>query len=1197
MMSLIEHDKQWTRFLGSENCPPILGLSPLSVTDSETVSALVRSHLATAGPATSLQLLLRLLRLYPSIMTVWLARKAGEAYELGTFWELFEAKLGISISPNDRPRFANEFRQTCRRVMSHYVEPTTVGSFKYVEAFLFQAGLPLCFCQHFASVLRDVERRYGLPDPEAPEAGDDLQDSLRVSLRHAPPNLRRALQGPAGPFICSGALRVLLEAGDANINPALREALETAFANQRGAQLRRSARAPFLRVGNDLGSLEVVGPKQDAGLVMPGCLVWKVNEARYPTAHWDEFVMPVGKEQRLTVELLGLRGGLDVSRNFNLRLDDREQPFMVFDFTTRKQRRVEVSPSVGLKGGKHWILHPTSHTLRPATTRFEWLNGEYAVSLLELRPGTDAQLTGAATWSFKADRSPFCEFDANAFPTDDGERICYGATAAVKVWLPTEAIESKWGNWSLEISTSEKSHRWPVIGGEQAGDMVQCRADVSQFLEDLGPGLHQLTIAVARSGRKPEFAREFWYWVGLESYSEGSAFHLAVMPVNLLRPQCQGFKIAGNAITHRRTESPRHALAFDLNGNVKTFHWLQAGIYLESLEKRAGQAVQTQFHPLGERFSASIDSHRFLRIWQIPAIEAELLVNGRQVQFIPAGSERPYVDVSLADLSTKFLNGGTISLRRGGQETLIAKFTRPLTPTEISLSSKDGYRSLRLNFLDEVRWVKPRVRELVSGRVVEYSGSEFDSSGHCIFTAEELPAIECSNVSEAWVSWLEGLDALATQAAHATESNRGHVITVNVPKEGWPAGLWLVELELRREETSDWQPLITEKGKLIPVLVAGPREENDSPRQRAFWTAYEGRHDLAAVSLPDLGASPNDLFDLLGDVSRLVERGFAKDIQLKFAWLEHLFHELGRLTGKSLNTADSKSTTKLLNLACIETNHGNADAISQRSLFVTVPELLALPTFHYASISATHPLAESLRWCARLATRDSVFDAFREVIVDAFANQNAPAPEMLRVLQCFGNFAAIVQAATTEGIADGLAHFNYSRYFRQVVGPIHEAQPQPEWDDRTALSRAHVEWALSKLVERRQAGATNVALGAVNALLDQAPAFSNWLRSNLSQHANLMPANIWAQPWPVVAFDDDDLVENCCRFASMFALAARASGAEWLRFEDVIQWLTVGGVAHHSDEATIATLVGMAAELFGYYLMFWELMIRTYPHA
>jgi hypothetical protein len=92
-----------------------------------------------------------------------------------------------------------------------------------------------------------------------------------------------------------------------------------------------------------------------------------------------------------------------------------------------------------------------------------------------------------------------------------------------------------------------------------------------------------------------------------------------------------------------------------------------------------------------------------------------------------------------------------------------------------------------------------------------------------------------------------------------------------------------------------------------------------------------------------------------------------------------------------------------------------------------------------------------------------------------------------------------------------------------------------------------------------------------------------------------MPTSVWKLPWLPVSFDDD-LMENCCRFASIFALSARAAGFGWLSFQDVTDWLTAQNVETGAEEGALATLVGMAPELFGYYLMFWELMIRTHPH-
>jgi hypothetical protein len=1149
-------------------------------------------------------MLLQLLQFRPAIMAVWLARKAGEAYEFGTFWDLFEGKLGIQIPPSERRRFADEFKDACMDVMSDYTFPTSLGAFKYVETFLFQAGLPLCHCQRFADCLREVERRYGLPDPDSPEAGQELQEALLTygGFRIAAPTLKRAVQGPAGPFICQAALEVLLEVATADINPKLREALERAFANQRASQLRRSARQPYPRLSQDLGSLEIVGPRQDGNLVSQNGLVWVANGARYPTPYWDEFVFPVRGESRVNVELLGLRGGQALSRTFSLRVSDLEQPFLVFDAATRRFRRPETGQAVRFKSGSYWVLHPVQYRVSPGSVRYEWLDGRHAVSLMQLRPGSGAQLEGQSTWSFKPDQSPFCEIRAESLVSDEGERLYYGWREPIEVWLPLEAVESRRAGWSLHVSAAGIEENRSLVEAEYAADMMRCRVDVSQFLARLWAGLHRLEISISRPGRKSDCSHQLWFWAGLEAYDEGRSFRVAVPPQNLLLHKCQGFSIADRAIAHKRTDSPRHTLTFDVSGTPREFQWSQIGVYLESFEKKAGQTIRPQAHRLGDTFSASIDSLRYLRIWQIPAAEAALLVNRQQVQHVPAESARPWLDLSLAHLSTLFPNGGEVVLSSQGHESTIARFTRPLIPLRVDITSGGGHRCLNLSFADRVRWVRPRVREIVAGRTIDWEGEGFDSSGRCVFRSDLVPQVDCSSLNTESGNWPDGLNAtanvLAGQDWPEASSQDDHPITLNVPDDGWPAGLWLVELQVRRSESADWQVVTSEDGRLIPLLVAGTRSEVEDVRQKVLLGAYQAGtiQPGSPLSLTDLAASHAELFELLAEISLLVERGFAPEVREQFGWLEHLFHELGRLTGKTLGAADRHHTANLLDLACIETVQVDGGSLTRRSLFVTVPELLALPTDHYAGISANQPLAQSLRWCARLSAHDLVFDAFRDLLAEVCANPCGPAPDMFRVLRHFRNFTDLLQTSDPRASTDDFAWFDYDRYFRQTIGLLQQAQPQPEWDERSALGRAHIEWALSKFAERRRSASENLALGAVNALLDTAPVFRTWLRQNLKVHSTIMPSATWGAPWLTVSFDDDDLMENCCRFASVFALAARAAGAGWLSFESVIAWLTEHGAARQADEATIATLVGMGPELFGYYLMFWELMIRAYPH-
>ena len=229
-------------------------------------------------------------------------------------------------------------------------------------------------------------------------------------FRVAPPILKRAVQGPAGPFICQAALEVLLDVATAGINPKLREALERAFSNERPSQLRRSARQPYPQLSEDLSSLEIVGPPQDGSLVSQNGLAWMVNGRRYPTPHWEEFVYPVHGESRITVELLGLRGGQTLSRTFNLHVTDLAQPFVIFNYATYRFRRHETGQTVRLKSGSYWVIHAIQHRLSPANIRYEWLDGEHVVSLLELRPGSDTQLEGPSQWLLKRTSLLFARF-------------------------------------------------------------------------------------------------------------------------------------------------------------------------------------------------------------------------------------------------------------------------------------------------------------------------------------------------------------------------------------------------------------------------------------------------------------------------------------------------------------------------------------------------------------------------------------------------------------------------------------------------------------------------------------------------------------------------------------------------------------------------------------------------------------------
>jgi hypothetical protein len=1162
-------NKKWSDILGSDKCPAVLGLLGLSEAECDEVSGLVRTATEDSRPYYKFSLLKKLLIQHPAIIAIWLARKAGEAYELGAFWDRFKAKIGVEIQPYDRPLFAQLFRDMCLRVMFEYAKPPEPGALKHVETFLFQAGLPLCHCERFAALIHQVERQYGLPDHASPDAGQELCDRvLESSSVNSAPLLKRALRGAAGSMICHTALRVVIEADYEGINPQLGRALCEAFAHLSRSQLRRSARQPYLRLSSDLCSLEIVGPQQDDQIKGPSGLEWLVDGKAYPTPSFDEFVVPVNEQSRVSLELRGLRGGLTATRTFTIRLADRHQPFMLFDAETRKLLPDKAGPSIWIPSGDYLLLHQQQSTLKPDSDHYDWVDGERTLSQLHIRPETDFQLVDKETWSFRASQDPFLEFEGEHLVTDEDELIHFGWKNLPKIWFPLDEDSRPEDSWSVVVNLNGKDETFKLSSEVISGRMGCCQPDGTALIGQLAPGLHRLTISVFRHQRRKLY-QSVWLWTGLREYRLGNAFEFSEFPTNLCEAECRGFQIFSASLRHSQDNYRQHRLSFDVGNQVKQFCWTQRGIFLESLEKRAGLSPSPVSHELGQSFSASTDSDRWLRIWCVPATKAELLVNGESHQRMHTWG-RSYFDVSLANLAAIYPRGGEISLHRDAQDAgTIATFAQPLVANKVCPSSSPGFHSLGFEFCETVSHVRLRITELAANH--ECFGPENELLfGQCVFHSGDLPDVACVRVQPSTSSTIES----------------GCTVQLTVPNSGWPTGFWMLELDVRRDELSDWQIVKDRYGQRAPLLMVAPsNQHHDDWRIELFSSAYKGKDWAAALD--------SHLFDFLAQLLQLMKQPFAPEVRSEFKWLESLIHKVGVRVGRQLRSVDDRDINHLLDLTSLQTDvlDRGSGTTPNHSLFVAVPGLMALSAEHYSEISSAHPLARALQWCGRLAMHEFVFDAFRSLIEEVVSNSDVPVPDTYRVLQLFDNFAYVIQSNGDGVDPTEFFHFKYSEYIDRLIGEIQRIQLQAEWTERSALGRTHAEWALWRLECRSHEPARD--WGAINALLKTGSSFQQWLRQRLGEHSDLVPADVWHRPWLQVNISDHDFFGNCARFASLFALSLRASAAGWLIFEDVTKWLVTHG---DRNERTIAAIVGLAPELLGFYLMFWELMVRTYPH-
>jgi hypothetical protein len=1154
---LKELDQKWRAYFLSDACPPVPGLAPLSDEEAERIGqkVIVHAHLPTYQKP-PWRVLFALVETFPACLAVWLARKAGEAYESGAFWERFGELIGISIPMVQREEFANRFRRATWTTMTNWLPPVELGGHNIVSQFLHQAGLPLDRCAGFAQLVRKVERSIGLPEIESADAGEQLREAILEDLQAYPvPTLRRALQGPAGTAICAVALDVVFKGDFSGVNPRLGHELEQVFQYSGKETLRRSAAQPFIRIGADLGSLELVGPRQDHALLSERGLTWVVDGRRYPTPRTEEFVVPVTDRTRVMIELAGLKSGSAPARTFALRLEDLSSPFMLFDARTRKHRKI----SDLIPPGDYLLLHRVEDALSNSDGTYEWSDGKRAISLFTLLPGTSVMLQSheLPPWTFRATLTPYFAPNGGSIEPEDGEMIFYDWNHLPSVWLSTDEVtEGRLDNWKVRLSHNGCEFDLKLrSSSDQNAGCTKCLIDDNSVLGSLSAGLHQLKLTLHRGERsRIEAHAEYLFWKGLVAYDK-KEFRIESTPHNLVESECLGFSFGSRSIRHLYDRYHHHSLTFVVADTNRTFAWTQPGVFLESLDRIVGQSSKARPHRLGEAFSANLESVRWLRIWLAAQNDWEVRVDGRLWAKALPGDRRTFIELSLSSLAVASPQGGAITLTAGGAEVLVAHFTSPLHPIAVDRIDDGLHIGFRFDFTELITWVKPIVRDLASGKSWDFEGLELSDGEETCFTQTDLQPIKCTR-------------------SQSSDSQPSHSITLMIPKHNWEPGLWLIELEIRRDEHSDWERTTQGDNLHCPLsLCSFPTEVNERVRSQFFWGAVN--QSLSIQRIPNLNEQDrSDLFELMADLIALQQQRVIPAAKRELTWLTNAVRTLSEVSSHlALQSNGGDLQLKLLNLACQDSTHAG---------FIYLPSLLALPSNVYRDLPTGDPLNDALRLCGNIRGADSIVDIVRD-------DQDLLSMQMLA---CFANFNQLAARPKAEGLTAQFEAFDYQRYWQQILGSLKVERLASNWSGSELLGKEHLVSALEELVRQYDAKADDSRLGAANSLLHSASQFRAWLNDRLNSRG-IMSKQAWLAPWPSLEAPNSDFLESAPRFASLFALAARAAAAGWLNFDEALNWLEGRVPKQRMAEEGIAVLVNLAPELFGNQLMFWELMIST----
>jgi hypothetical protein len=538
-----------------------------------------------------------------------------------------------------------------------------------------------------------------------------------------------------------------------------------------------------------------------------------------------------------------------------LRLEDLAEPFFLFDERTRRQRRT----GGPIPPGRYWLLHRAADTLVDAEERYDWPDGDRALSLLQIRPGAEATLESGDGGSsrFVAAITPFFDDVGVRLSHEDREPLCFGWPNLPYVWLPVDETE-RLAQWQVRLFYNDTVEIWGLLPtGDESGGMAKFHIDSSNFLTKLPPAVYNfMFILELGEHNRIEAQTEYLFWKGLKGH-DAKGFRLGTLPENILRSNCLGFEFGETFIRHLSDQYRRHTLAFDVDGSQLDFHWSQPGVFLESLERQAGKPAKLHSHQFGETFFASLNSERWLRIWIAGQTGWEVIVEGKSWQRDVGKSLRDFIELSLASLAMAFPHGGEIKLRSGGGDWLLARFTSPLQPITIDRVDEELTTGFRFNFPEPVEWMRPVLSELASGKRYILDGQFLSQSGICVFATDGFPNIECSN--------------LVTKTVLYAASD--YAITLHVPKVGWPVGAWLIDLEIRRDEHSDYE-IVTLKGRdYAPVAILNPNTQTSTKiRERLFWACFAPGNQPRDFSLDF--TEQDELFGLIMDLISLRQNRF-----------------------------------------------------------------------------------------------------------------------------------------------------------------------------------------------------------------------------------------------------------------------------------------------------------------------------------
>ncbi len=1087
---------------------------------------------------------IRYLARYPALFSVNLTAHIMEGMGQTGHFEIYphiQNAIGtdLNISQADRDNLWLAFRKSIL-TLGFEPSPRTSGTHYRVDEYLRQAGVPLAFADDLAEKMLVFAKRVGLPDSDDIEAIRSWQLALDARLDQPfSVTARKAVSLDDRGYYTRVFLRVheSLGRGDStNGKNALEKAMAKAFQKQSATNGKfRRAVLPYV-VLNDaiVGVFMPGGDEREFEIQVNGEI------QRYRSGLEDKFVALSNQLVR-EVTIKELAGG-QVSR-YLLWEDTKPNRILVFSDTGRLRASGQLSQSpvapLLLPPGNYTVLSRFS----PIDIDVEelWDDPTLFLFSLQVHPGNEVLLAnGPARLAIQGETQPYAIWEGASRASKEGSEFHYGRLV-LKVEFPKEWMSFSGRNFILRLNAagSTSEIKLPFLLDEAGVASI----DITHAAQQAGwdAGFMRIVGDVSRAGETRSLLRaSVFYWYGLENIRSGLRFTCSTLPRNLVRQLNENVEIREDTLRPRDNLSRTLRMVFKLDEHRhQTLSWNVPGIFIEIESASEGGGIVRLNKQLGSVEVVSLTSNKQILL---SASEPGILRLGdwsQRIDFSRATTKRLPASLLCSRLST---SGNTLTLQCDGSNVKVEllRLVQPHFVQKMTTKLWQGQFVVKFDVPKELEEAQINVMDIISGQ-------------------DAVISLEAN--TGAWERHRFGRAQL--MSLPADQGGYGTYLTFDL--DIWPAGAWVFKFDGRIGGV--WGHLENERQD---IFAAGLVCDGDG---------REIRIRQLIDSLDEL--NDNQSLSVLTRAQEALLPCYAPESWQSVHWLRDIWVALlERWKGKP-----QEAVKTLVDLAVARPpEDASSTWMLQQTIGARIPEIFALLARDYRQVNQRpYPLVAALRAIADLRAQYPV--VFPDLIHLAAAS-------------AFSNFSAIAQKGETPH------DFHLEQYciaLKQTSDPIEDAFKlendnfQP--GDSDWLGPVHHKFAIRSLESNyeRTLGGNEVrgqALNMCRFIKQQIPVLNGDTNPRLQGKAPHF------NPWSIT--DDgllDDSVaqrnENLSLFGHVISLLAyhcRLASHSPAKLQPFIAKLKASGMP---VENCLSYLLQTGEALFGFYLLFWDFVIRA----